>query len=81
MSDERAKVIEAFFDAWNRRDLAAALELIGEDFEYVNPPNAIEPGTRRGTDGITDVMSQAVGGAWRRRATGDRSDCTIATTT
>ena len=58
MSDERTATIEAFFDAWNSRELESALELIDEDFEYVNPPNAVEPGTRRGTDGITDVMSQ-----------------------
>jgi len=58
MTDERVAVVEGFIDAWNRRDLAAALELTGEDFEYVNPPNALEPGTRRGADGITDVMSK-----------------------
>ncbi|HYH61599.1 MAG TPA: nuclear transport factor 2 family protein [Solirubrobacterales bacterium] len=58
MNDERAVIVETFVDAWNRRDLPTALELIGDDFEYVNPPNAMEPGTRRGTDGVTDVMSK-----------------------
>jgi len=58
MDEERTAAIEAFCDAWNRRDLATALELTGEDFEYVNPPNALEPGTRRGTDGVTDVLSK-----------------------
>ncbi|MDX6587775.1 MAG: SnoaL-like domain [Solirubrobacterales bacterium] len=58
MSVERTKVVEAFFAAWNRQDLAAALEIADEDFEYVNPPNAVEPGTRRGADGITTVMTK-----------------------
>ncbi len=58
MTEERAAIVEAFVDAWNRRDIAAALELVGDDFEYVNPPNAMEPGTRRGADGVTDVMSK-----------------------
>ena len=58
MSEERTRVIEMFVDAWNRRDLAAALELVGEDFEYINPPNALEPGTRRGSDGATTVMTK-----------------------
>ena len=58
MSEERTRVIEMFVDAWNRRDLAAALELVGEDFEYINPPNALEPGTRHGSDGATMVMTK-----------------------
>ncbi len=32
--------------------------MTGEDFEYVNPPNAVEPGTRRGADGIVTVLSK-----------------------
>jgi len=58
MTEERTTTVRAFFDAWNRRDLAAALELIGDDFEYVNPPNAVEPGTRQGVVGVTKVMSE-----------------------
>lgn len=58
MSEERVRVIESFVDAWNRRDLEAALEFVGEDFEYVNPPNALEPGTRHGPEGATTVMSK-----------------------
>lgn len=58
MTGERVEIVQAFFDAWNRRDLKAALELIVEDFEYVNPPNAVVPGTRRGSEGVADVMTQ-----------------------
>ena len=58
MNEARVKAIETFFDAWNRQDLAAALEMTDEDFEYVNPPNALEPGTRRGADGVTTVVTK-----------------------
>ncbi len=58
MTRERLQVVDDFVQAWNRRDLAAALELVGEDFEYVNPPNAMEPGTRRGLDGVTTVLTK-----------------------
>jgi limonene-1,2-epoxide hydrolase len=58
VSEERARVIEMFVDAWNRRDLEAALKFVGDDFRYVNPPNALEPGTRRGSDGATTVMTK-----------------------
>ena len=57
MSEERVKVIEAMVGAWNGRDVAAASEMVDDDFQYVNPPNAVEPGTRRGADGITTVMT------------------------
>jgi hypothetical protein len=58
MSAARQSVVAAFVGAWNRQDLAAALELVDEDFEYVNPPNAVEPGTRRGTEGVSLVLSK-----------------------
>ena len=51
-------IVEGFIDAWNRRDLDAALAVVGDDFEYVNPPNAIEPGTRTGTEGVTTVLTK-----------------------
>lgn len=35
-------------DAWNRRDLDDMIANADPDIEYVNPPDAVEPGTRRG---------------------------------
>ena len=58
MSEARDKAVQEFVDAWNRRDLDSALELVDEDFEYVNPPNAMEPGTRRGIEGVTTVLTK-----------------------
>lgn len=58
MEAEREATIRQFTDAWNRRDVEPIAEHVGEDFEYVNPPNALEPGTRRGREGIRTVMEK-----------------------
>ena len=57
MNDAQVAVAEMFVDAWNRRDLKAMLKMIDADFEYVNPPNAVETGIRRGAAGLSLVMS------------------------
>ncbi len=56
MSDARMAVVEVFLASWNQHDLAPVLAIVGEDFEYVNPPNAVEPGVRRGPEGLGYVM-------------------------
>ncbi len=43
-------------DAFNRGEDLVALGAIADDFEYVNPPDAIESGTRRGQDGWTTAI-------------------------
>ena len=47
---EDVRVIEQVIAAWNRRDLDALLALTDPEARYVNAPEAIEPGTRRGHD-------------------------------
>ena len=56
MSDARTAAVELFIDSWNRREVEPVLEITSDDFEYVNPPNAVEPGVRRGPEGIRHVM-------------------------
>lgn len=56
MSKASAELIEELVAAWNRRDLVTILELTDPDVEYVNAPIALEPGTRRGHDAISDVF-------------------------
>ena len=46
MSQENLEVVRAIYEAW-AADRSAA-PFIDRDIEYVNPPNAIEPGTRIG---------------------------------
>jgi ketosteroid isomerase-like protein len=53
MSAENVEVVRRFYEVWNSpepRD--ALLPLVSEDFEYVNPPYALEPGVQRGHQGF-----------------------------
>jgi ketosteroid isomerase-like protein len=56
MSGENVEIVRRLIDAWNRQDLEGILALIDPEAEYVNAPNAVEPGTRRGHDAIVVVM-------------------------
>jgi ketosteroid isomerase-like protein len=42
---DNAEVVRRIFDAWNRRD-PGWLALLAPDFEFVNPDDAVDPGTR-----------------------------------
>jgi ketosteroid isomerase-like protein len=55
MSQENVEIIGRSLDAWNRHDLEALLALTHPEFEYVNAPSAVEPGTRRGHEGLASV--------------------------
>jgi ketosteroid isomerase-like protein len=41
-------IVRRIYDAWAREDRPGPAELLDPTVEYVNPPGAIEPGTRRG---------------------------------
>ena len=58
MSQERIELIERVVDAWNRRSVDDLLALSHPEAEYVNPPDALEPGTRTGHDGLISVMTK-----------------------
>ena len=73
MSQENVEIVRRMLDAWNRRDLEAILALGDPEGEFVNSPTAVEPGTRRGSDEVAAVPSDAVGDL-ARRPPGDRSD-------
>jgi ketosteroid isomerase-like protein len=47
------RIVGAVMDGGDAIDLG----LVAEDVEYVNPPGAMEPGTRRGHDGWRQVVS------------------------
>jgi hypothetical protein len=64
---EEERVARRMVDAWNARDLDEIVAITDPAIEYVNPPNAIEPGTRRGHDGIVDVARKQ----WEALAEGD----------
>ena len=51
MSEENVEVVRRIYELWAGRGSDRVLALIAEDLEYVNPPYAVHPGTRRGPDG------------------------------
>ncbi len=55
---ENAAIVRALYAAFNRGDTAAAYELIDPEIEYVNPDDAVEPGTRRGLGSYDAAMAQ-----------------------
>src|SRR5437762_13148396 len=48
MSQENVDVVRAIHEALARGESPASLGLLHPDIEYVNPPGAVETGTRRG---------------------------------
>ena len=46
MSEENVELVRAIYAAWLKGE--SARDFIAADIEYVNPPDAVEPGTRRG---------------------------------
>jgi ketosteroid isomerase-like protein len=58
----KAEIVERILDAW--RDLESIpRELIDPEIEWINPPEAIEAGTRHGPQGFAEAQS-AVGRAY-----------------
>ena len=64
---------------WERDGFGAVPELMDPAIEWVNPANAVEPGTRRGYDGFTaaarallDVYDVYRGSAFEMYDAGDR---------
>ena len=56
----RVETVQRFYEAWNAPDaVAETLEFLHEEFEYVNPDSAVEPGTRRGHAGWRKVGQSA----------------------
>ena len=54
--DRREETIRRLLEAWNERDDDGVLALAAPDPVYVNPPEAVEPGTRRGRDELIEVF-------------------------
>ena len=56
MSQENVAVVRAIHEALARGESPATLGLLDPDIEYVNPPGAVEPGTRRGIAAYEDAV-------------------------
>lgn len=58
MSQENAELVRRFYEAWARDDFPGPLELMDPDIEYVNPAEAVEPGTRRGMPAFAEAVEK-----------------------
>ena len=62
MSQENVEVVRSFYDAWARDEFPGPVELMDPEIEYVNPPGAVEPGTRRGRTAFSRAMEKVFEG-------------------
>ena len=52
MSRENVELVKRLYDTWEKDGFGVVPALMDPDIEYVNPPYAVEPGTRRGYQGF-----------------------------
>ena len=58
MSERNVEFVRALYETWNGpggRD--EVIQFLSDDFEFVNPGNAVEPGTRHGHAGWGEAMN------------------------
>ena len=51
-------VLDRYYRAWVRHDLNATLATLAPEVEYVNPPYAVEPGTRHGREAFWKALAR-----------------------
>src|SRR6185436_12659361 len=59
MSEENVAHVHRIHELWERGE--SVRELVAEDMEYVNPPYAVEPGTRIGRSALGSVRDTLPG--------------------
>jgi ketosteroid isomerase-like protein len=55
MSQENVEIVRRIYASWASGSSPAESSLLHPDIEWVNPPYALEPGTRRGIDAFTSI--------------------------
>ena len=55
MSQENVEIVRRIQGLWASHGLGAATELLDPGIEWVNPHDAVEPGTRRGLAAVLDA--------------------------
>ena len=58
MSQENVEIVQSCFRALGRGDLESFFAVLDDGVEWVNPPYAVEPGTRRGTAEFRDALDR-----------------------
>jgi ketosteroid isomerase-like protein len=55
MSQKNVEVVRRIYDVWGREGSPVSSGLLDSEVEWVNPPEAVEPGTRRGIDAFASA--------------------------
>jgi ketosteroid isomerase-like protein len=55
MSADNVDVVRRVYEAWRERGFGFVPGLMDPQIEYVNPPDAVEPGTRHGREGFAEA--------------------------
>jgi ketosteroid isomerase-like protein len=55
---ENVEIVRRFYEAWERGEAPGPAELMDPEIEYVNPPSAVEPGTRHGLAAFTRAVQK-----------------------
>ena len=58
MPHDNVEIAQSCFSALERGDLESFLSGLDDSVEWVNPPYAVEPGTRRGTAEFRDALDR-----------------------
>jgi ketosteroid isomerase-like protein len=64
MSQENVEIVRSMYDAWARNEFPGPAELLDAEIEYVNPANAVEPGTRHGLEAFSRAVEQVFVEGW-----------------
>src|SRR4028119_1721346 len=58
MSEENVQIAQSGFSALAQGDLESFFSVLDDGVEWVNPPYAVEPGTRRGTTEFREALGR-----------------------
>jgi ketosteroid isomerase-like protein len=62
MSQDNVEIVRRVYEAWARDELPGPAGLFDAQIEYVNPPDAVEPGTRHGLVAFTQAVRDSFEG-------------------
>jgi ketosteroid isomerase-like protein len=55
MSQENVAIVKRLYEAWQEHGFGVVPALMDPEIEWVNPPDAVEPGTRHGHAGFAEA--------------------------
>jgi ketosteroid isomerase-like protein len=58
MSQQNVEVVRDIYSSWAPGSSPADSNLLHPDIEWVNPSDALEPGTRRGIEAFTSITEE-----------------------